>query len=244
MLSVSVHHLCKSLVTFVKRKTDGRKERQRERGRNEEGRKLRKLKTNPSVPLTLTQTHADMHTHQRAHTHTHTHTSGGCNKGLDHLQIWPSKDITRALESSSLESMINPATARLGHPEQRCITPWEASFEFQRQKAEEVPLKAPLPTHLHTRLEAAKLPLTTVARASRGRRQVSEWKQTRPWGGQDRRERGEGEQVCSSTELSERLLRVTFCPLASMAISFRPPSVFYLTHSVQNVEIGSYYIKF
>lgn len=82
MLSVSVHHLCKSLVTFVKRKTDGRRERQGEGGKNKEGMKLRKLKTNHSVPLTLTQTHADMHTHQRAHTHTHTHTSEGCNKGL------------------------------------------------------------------------------------------------------------------------------------------------------------------
>ena len=46
------------------KKTDGRRERQREGGRNEEGRKLRKLKINPSVPLTLTQTHTHMHTHQ------------------------------------------------------------------------------------------------------------------------------------------------------------------------------------
>lgn len=52
-------------------------------------------------------------------------------------------------------------------------------------------MEAPLLAYLHTHLEAAKLPLTTVARASRGRRQVSEWKQTRPWEGQDRREKGE-----------------------------------------------------
>ena len=161
---------------FCQKKTDGRRERQREGGRNEEGKKLRKLKTNPSVPQPWRKD---------------THTSEGCDKGPDHLQIWPSKDITRALESSSLESIINLATARLGHPEQRCVTPWEVSFEFQRQKAEEVPLEAPLLAYLHTHLEAAKLPLTTVARASRGRRQVSEWKQTRPWEGQDRREKGE-----------------------------------------------------
>ena len=60
---------------FCQKKTDGRRERQRKGGRNEEGRKLRKLKTNPSVPLTLTQTH------------THAHTSDGCDKGPDHLQI-------------------------------------------------------------------------------------------------------------------------------------------------------------
>ena len=38
-------------------------------------------------------------------------------------------------------------------------------------------------------------------------------------------EKGEmGEQVCWSTELSERLLHVTFCPSASVAISFWPPA--------------------
>lgn len=221
------------------------KEGETEGGREEQGRnEIKKIKDQSlCAPNPDTNTRRHAHTSEGTYTHTYTHIRG-MQQGPDHLHIWPSKDITRALESSSLESMINPATARLGHPEQRCITPREASFEFQRQKAEEVPLKAPLPTHLHTHWEAAKLPLTTVARTSRGRRQVSEWKQTRPWGGQDRRERGEGEQVCWSTELSERLLRVTFCPLASMAISFQPPGVFYLTHSVQNVEIGSYYIKF
>lgn len=91
---------------FCQKKTDGRRERQREGERNEEGKKLRKLKTNPSVPQPW---------------HKDTHTSQGCDKGPDHLQIWPSKDITRALESSSLESIINLATARLRHPEQRCI---------------------------------------------------------------------------------------------------------------------------
>lgn len=51
-------------------------------------------------------------------------------------------------------------------------------------------MEAPLLAHLRTHLEAAKLPLTTVARASRGRL-VSEWKQARHWEGQDRREKGE-----------------------------------------------------